>query len=478
MKITVQLVVCDDDDHKETLTDVVVLEKACQRIEQVGLTLAEAKALLSALQQQIVERQAATFLAMCRHCQACGTPLRSKGQHTITLRTLFGTITLSSPRLRHCPCAPHETATLSPLTALLPEHTAPELLFMETKWASLVSYGLTVQALKDFLPVDETLSVSTVRSNTLAVAQRCEAELEEEQGSFIEGCPRDWGTLPIPDGPITVGLDGGYVRDWDEKKRQFEVIVGKSVLAFRRDEEEDIPSSKCFGFVQTLDTKPKRRLFEVLKSHGLQMNQQLTFLSDGGDTVRDLQLYMSPEAEHLLDWFHVSMRLTVLQQTAKGLPDKMRDEEEDYPLRDPVIRDLERLKWFLWHGNVYKALQVVQSVEMDLDAAVATGRENTARKLLKAVEEFHTYIENNKGFIPNYGERYRNGERISTGFVESTVNQVVSKRFCKKQQMQWTKRAAHLLLQMRVKTLNHELATVFRRWYPDFPVQQSEAQAA
>jgi hypothetical protein len=62
--------------------------------------------------------------------------------------------------------------------------------------------------------------------------------------------------------------------------------------------------------------------------------------------------------------------------------------------------------------------------------------------------------------------------------VESTVNQVVSKRFCKKQQMQWTKRAAHLLLQMRVKTLNHELATVFRRWYPHGPVQQDEARAA
>jgi hypothetical protein len=36
--------------------------------------------------------------------------------------------------------------------------------------------------------------------------------------------------------------------------------------------------------------------------------------------------------------------------------------------------------------------------------------------------------------IPNYGERYRNGEPIATGFVESTVNEVVSKRFCKKQQ--------------------------------------------
>ena len=163
----------------------------------------------------------------------------------------------------------------------------------------------------------------------------------------------------MPDGPLTVGIDGGYVRDWDETKRQFEVIVGKSILAFKREDMEDIPSSKCFGFVQIFDTKSTRRLFEVLKSQGMQLNQQLTFLSDGGDTVRDLQLYLSPEAEHLLDWFHLSMRLTVLQQTAKGLPETTSDGEETYTLRDEVVRELERLKWCLWHGNVYKALQVI-----------------------------------------------------------------------------------------------------------------------
>lgn len=40
------------------------------------------------------------------------------------------------------------------------------------------------------------------------------------------------------------------------------------------------------------------------------------------------------------------------------------------------------------------------------------------------------------GHHPYDGERYRDGERISTGFVESPVNQVISKRFCKRQQMQ------------------------------------------
>jgi hypothetical protein len=163
--------------------------------------------------------------------------------------------------------------------------------------------------------------------------------------------------LPIPNGPLTVGIDGGYVRA-QPKPGWFEVIAGKSLLAFTRGEESEQPvSSKCFAFVQTYDQKPKRRLFEVLQSQGHQLNQQITFLSDGGDTVRDLQLYLNPHAEHLLDWFHVAMRLTVLQQTAKGLPDQIRDEEQDYPLRDPVIRNLERLKWFLWHGNVYKALK-------------------------------------------------------------------------------------------------------------------------
>ena len=115
----------------------------------------------------------------------------------------------------------------------------------------------------------------------------------------------------------------------------------------------------------------------------------------------------------------------------------------------------------------YKAFHKIAALAMDLDVAVATTGDVAARKLLKAVEEFHTYIERNRTFIPNYGERYRCGERISTGFVESTVNQVISKRFCKKQQMQWTKRGAHLLLQTRVKVLNQELGTVFQRWYPD-----------
>ena len=98
--------------------------------------------------------------------------------------------------------------------------------------------------------------------------------------------------------------------------------------------------------------------------------------------------------------------------------------------------------------------------------------------MVQALSELRTYIVNNRHVIPNYGERYHNGEAIATGFVESTVNEVVSKRFCKKQQMQWSKEGAHLLLQTRVRTLNGELGAIFKRWYPDMDLEVEEISVA
>ena len=77
--------------------------------------------------------------------------------------------------------------------------------------------------------------------------------------------------------------------------------------------------------------------------------------------------------------------------------------------------------------------------------------------MAKAIGEFHAYINANQRFIPNYGERWRNEDAIASAFVESAVNEVVSKRMVKKQQMQSTKRGAHLLLQLRTKVLTDDL---------------------
>jgi len=129
------------------------------------------------------------------------------------------------------------------------------LLYLESKFAGLVSYGLSAKWLAETLPLGRPLNASTVRLHALATGERLESELGPEQAMFAEGCQLDWDELPRPDLPLIVGLDGGYVHSSQQRTRRdgwFEVIAGKSMPT-------DGPA-KCFGFVQTYDTKPKRRL--------------------------------------------------------------------------------------------------------------------------------------------------------------------------------------------------------------------------
>ena len=104
------------------------------------------------------------------------------------------------------------------------------------------------------------------------------------------------------------------------------------------------------------------------------------------------------------------------------------------------------------------------------------------KALRKAASEFQTYIANNAWMIPNYAERRRYGERVSTGFVESTVNTVVGKRFCKRQQMRGSKTGAHLMLQTRTRTLDGTLdgtlRTKFQQWYPGMKSDGEQKMAA
>src|SRR6266511_2522250 len=153
------------------------------------------------------------------------------------------------------------------------------------------------------------------------------------------------------------------------------------------------------------------------------------------------------------------MRITMMRQQLKELV--ARAPNDDLTKLDA---ECERIKWYLWHGNVFRALQEIESVQWELEDCEEVVPAST--KLAKTVREFRGYIEANEQFIPNYGERYRYGEAIATGFVEGAVNQVVSKRMVKKQQMRWTKKGAHLLLQVRSQVLNDDLRATFERWYP------------
>src|ERR1700736_1873354 len=177
MKIKIQITVDTDKGQPEVVQEAAHLDRGILRPETLGLTLAEARSILAGIEQTVVEQQAAEFMALQRTCSHCGHERSCKGRHHIVFRTPFGKLRLESPRLYHCQCESDERTSFSPLAELLQERSSPELVYLETKFAALVSYGLTIELLKEVLPISQELSTTAIRQRVHQTAQRLEDEL-------------------------------------------------------------------------------------------------------------------------------------------------------------------------------------------------------------------------------------------------------------------------------------------------------------
>jgi hypothetical protein len=82
--------------------------------------------------------------------------------------------------------------------------------------------------------------------------------------------------------------------------------------------------------------------------------------------------------------------------------------------------------------------------------------------------ELLAYLERNQGALVHYAARRRNGEPISTAFMESAVNEIIAKRMNKRQQMRWNRATVQPFLDVRTAVLNDTLEDAFRRRYPRF----------
>ena len=82
-----------------------------------------------------------------------------------------------------------------------------------------------------------------------------------------------------------------------------------------------------------------------------------------------------------------------------------------------------------------------------------------ANKVSRHLKDLIVYLESISCLV-NYGARRRRGEPISTAFVESAVNETVSRRMIKKQQMRGNRWTVQSFLDVRSAVLNGMLGTV------------------
>jgi hypothetical protein len=266
------------------------------------------------------------------------------------------------------------------------------------------------------------------------------------------------------DGPVVVGLDGGYVRSRHrQEERHFEVVAGKVIDAQG--------AQHRFAFARNGPATASAAFRQALAAAGVGADTPATVLCDGDAGLWRLQREVLPSATIVLDWWHAAVRFEHARQTARGLG------TADASLAHAAVRTLERAKWCLWHGRWAGCRRKLAALccwtrRKPLRDVAGIGR------LQRHATDLLGYLERNRDALVPYAARRRRGEPISTAFVESAVNEIVAKRMNKAQQMRWNRATVQPFLDVRTAVLNGTLEDAFRQRYPGFrPANDDQALA-
>ncbi len=419
-------------------------------LAEIGLVLSETKALLAKLQASMLCGQVAAYAAHHRACPECGVLQPLKDRRTRRLQTLFGTVEVEAPRFKVCRCRLTTSlaeVTVSPVCALLTGRCTPELEQVQAELGARTSFRDGVRILEALLPVSPA-NHESLRTRTHAVALQLEAA-DRQAAAEIMAARDDTAKAAAADAsrPVVM-LDGAYIRAvLGHQVRNFEAICGKV--------ERDGQPTRRFALVRSVAEQPHALLRAALLDQGWREGVAVTAIRDGDLALPALvRSTTGGSVEHILDWFHLSMRVQHVEQVMRGLCAL-----EPLPLA-PINQaqiDVERLRHLLWNGHHDKACEALGRIASGAKDATMLNDpavEARAKRLVARCTELQAYIESNEGALIDYGERYRAGKPISTSQAEGTVNQLVSARMNKRKQMRWSPRGAHRVLQVRAAVLD------------------------
>src|SRR5258708_12201337 len=171
----------------------------------IGMSLEEAKTLLSALQWEFVAAQAAEITECARQCERCGARLNIKVWARGSVHTLFGRVLLQSPRVVSCSGEGTASRTISPLKGWL-ARTSQELRYQAAKRGSPHSYRQAAVVLHELLGVDLSFGYVGIRKAVLEAGSRLDRE------PTIAHEPELPPRASDPPPALTLAFAGGYAR--------------------------------------------------------------------------------------------------------------------------------------------------------------------------------------------------------------------------------------------------------------------------
>jgi hypothetical protein len=298
---------------------------------------------------------------------------------------------------------------------------------LQAELAAELSYARAAALLRKILPTTGGLSAMTTRNRTVAIGNGIEQELVSEVD-----CPTP---IAKPATSLTVAIDGAFVKAKPEEGygRPFEILTGRV--------EQKRGQGHAFAVVRNLDTRAKQKVQAILRWCGRDPDTKLTLLSDGEDGLRGVIGWFGMNCFHRLDWFHVRRRFERLARELLYLPHR----ENFHHYLSKHSHNLARVQHSLWNSGIEIADWYMKIFRCGLVEDAWDHPEIDIKRfqgIETKLDEIRDYLYRNSKAVVGYARAFRRGERVGTAHVESTVNQLINWRFCKKQQMAWTKAGA------------------------------------
>ena len=302
---------------------------------------------------------------------------------------------------------------------------------------ALLPYARARTLLAEFLPLGDVPAVETTRRWTLRVSAR----LEQQAASSQPAAPATKARA------ISLFIDGGHVRSVRSYQvRSFEVMLAQV--------SNDDGKQVVFSSMPAEADRQWDQLRNVLNGLGATPATPVTILSDGADGPRSLGEAASVgPTHHVLDWFHLAMRIQHAAQAAKSWPNTS---AEECAAGSRLSETIERVRWRLWHGQVGRSLELIGETMVTLEgmAETTSAAAAAALKLERLLGDLETYVCGQSDIIIDYATARRRKEPISTAVTESTVQWLLHRRLNAQQQMRWSPRGAHLMLKVRCAVMN------------------------
>jgi hypothetical protein len=195
------------------------------------------------------------------------------------------------------------------------------------------------------------------------------------------------------------------------------------------------------------------------------MEAPTALMTDGAESLLRLKQLLQIPTKFVLDYFHVAMKVRHVDQCIGRIPPcSLSPSGSIFELYDRF----NYLLSYLWSGRRAKFKESFDRLLWLLDRArkEMPDHERAATMASGHLCDLEAYLQKNATGVVSYREWRNSGRRISTSAVEGTVNRLIGRRMCKSQHMCWSKRGAHLLLQVRCAALNGDLLAGFQRWFP------------